>query len=455
LYLSFHQIAESPENETFYRPVTEDDPATIELCENIRENGLLDPLVLSADYYLLSGHRRFKAGYMAGLRKFPCRIHPVERGHGDVANPEFTRLLLAYNRQRVKTRDEQLREEVALINPDKEYAAVTAHRKARSRVKLKPIELRQTAGRYRISEAKMPFVKAIQGIIARLVEYLPLSLRQIHYQLLNEPPLIHAAKPGSYYRNDYPSYHALCDLATRARHEGYIDYEAIHDPTRPVLIWNVHRNVHFYYGEQLDTILTGYARDLLQSQPDHIELIVEKNTVQSLVEPGAMNFCIPLSSARGQHTTTPLYDVAQRYRESGKGKLLILALSDLDPDGDAIAHSMAQRLRDDHDIEHVQLFKVALTIEQVTELGLTESYQPAKEGSPNYRRYVERYGHSKVWELEAVEPAILQGIVEKAIDAVINRKAYNQEVSQEKQDLAHIAAVRKIIVQTIRGQLGM
>jgi hypothetical protein len=95
-----------------------------------------------------------------------------------------------------------------------------------------------------------------------------------------------------------------------------------------------------------------------------------------------------------------------------------------------------------------------LTIEQVTELGLTESYQPAKEDSPSYQRYFERYGHSKVWELEAVEPAILQGIVEKAIDAVINRNSFNHEVSQEKTDLAHVAAVRKIIRETLTAQIG-
>jgi hypothetical protein len=407
LYLPFHQITESPENEKFYKPVTEDDPAIVKLADDIREHGFLpgNELVLSADYYLLSGHKRFKAGYMAGLRKFPCCIHPVKRGHGNKPNPEFVRLLLSYNKQRVKSRDEQLREEIALINPDEEYAAVTAYRKKQRRVKLTPFELRDGPGRCTISEAKMPFLKAIWGIITELYEYLPLSLRQLHYQLLNNPPLRHASKPGSRYRNDLASYKMLSDLATRARHEGYIDYEAIHDPTRPQTIWNVHRDVGSYFHEQLNLILTSYSRDLLQSQPDHIELVVEKNTLLSIVEPSASNFCVPLLSGRGQCSTKPLFDLAERYRASGKRKLIVLSLSDLDPDGDAITHSLGQRLRDDHDIENVQTFKVALTIEQVTEFGLIDSYQPVKKKSKNYPRYFKRYGHDRVWEVEALHPA--------------------------------------------------
>src|SRR5205814_7831868 len=99
-------------------------------------------------------------------------------------------------------------------------------------------------------------------------------------------------------------------------------------------------------------------RDLLQSQPHHIELVVEKSTLHTLIEPVAGKFCLPLTIGRGQCTTRPLYDLAQRYRASGKDKLLVLAVSDLDPDGDAIALSIGKRLRYDYEIESTEVFKI-------------------------------------------------------------------------------------------------
>ena len=215
---------------------------------------------------------------------------------------------------------------------------------------METIEIREGTRRKEISPAKQAFLAAVQKIIFSLEEFWPLSLRQIHYGLLNEPPLMHSQKPGSTYRNDLRCYHSLCDLVTRARHEGYIDYEVIDDPTRPVTVWPVHRNLSSYYQAEIEDLLNGYWRDLMQSQANHIEIVAEKNTLGSVLRPVAAKFCIPFTVGRGQCSTRPLYNIAQRYKASGKEKLIILAVSDLDPDGDAIAHSLGQRLRDDFNV---------------------------------------------------------------------------------------------------------
>jgi hypothetical protein len=141
-----------------------------------------------------------------------------------------------------------------------------------------PIQLRPGNPRCKISPAKEPFLQAVQGIIERLENFLPLSLRQIHYQLLNHPPLIHASKPRSYYRNRLRSYAALVDLVTRARDEGLIDYETIDDETRSVTTWAIYTGLDEFYDEEMYSLLTGYARNLMQSQPNYLELLVEKNT---------------------------------------------------------------------------------------------------------------------------------------------------------------------------------
>jgi ParB-like nuclease domain len=451
--LGMNEITPSPENAQLYKPVTPDDEATIELAESIREHGILDPLKISADGYVISGHRRLCAARLAGLAKVPCRMDEVRRGGGEKASDEFFKLLREHNRQRIKTRDELLREAVIGIDPQKAHRALTAYRTKKARIKVETIEIREGTRRKEISAAKMAFLAAVQRVIFSLEEFWPLSLRQIHYGLLNDPPLIHSAKPDSLYRNNLQSYHSLSDLVTRARHEGSIDYEVIHDPTRPVTLWEVHRNLASYYARQMQDLLNGYWRDLQQSQPNHVELVVEKNTLHGIVTPVASSFCIPLTIGRGQCSTRPLYNIAQRYRASGKTKLIILAMSDLDPDGDAIAHSLGQRLRDDYNIGDTDVIKCALRMDQVHSLRLPQKYERAKTSSSNYARYVEVYGTDFVYELEAVAPNVLQKLLTQSIDSVIDRKAFNAEVASERADAAHNAGVRAIVLDTLRQEI--
>jgi hypothetical protein len=208
-----------------------------------------------------------------------------------------------------------------------------------------------------------------------------------------------------------------------------------------------------YYQHEMEHLLNGYWRDLMQSQPNHIEIVVEKNTLKSIVEPVAAKFCIPFTIGRGQCSTRPLYNIAQRFKKSGKEKLIILAVSDLDPDGNAIAYSLGQGLRDDFWIEQAVVIKTALTFEQVRELSLPEKFERAKVKSPSYRRYLGAYETDRVWELEAVPPLALQELITKAIDQVIDQEAFNYEVAQERADAAHNAAVRAIVLRTLQEEI--
>jgi ParB-like nuclease domain len=451
LKVAIDKIAPSPENTLLYRPVTPDDEGTIALADSIKLHGILEPLVISADRFIISGHRRHMAAGIAGLKEVPCRMAGIRRGDGEKARDEFVRLLREHNRHRIKSRDELLREAIVNVDPEKAHRALTAYRERKAEITVAvPIEVREAGRRCGISAAKMGFLHATEKIIVENRKFLPLSLRQIHYLLLNEPPLIHSRKEGSRYRNNLKSYRALIDLVTRARHEGHIAYEAIDDPTRPATTWEVFQSVADYYDFQIADLLNGYWRDLMQSQPNHFEIVAEKNTLQSVLRPVASKFCIPLTIGRGQCSTRPLYNIAERFDESGKEKLIILAVSDLDPDGDAIAHSIGQRLRDDFDIAELTVIKAALTMKQVGELQLPKKYERAKRLSPNYRRYVNAYRTDSVWELEALDPTVLQTLLTSAIESVIDLDAFNAEVQAEREDAAHIAATRARMLTVLR-----
>jgi hypothetical protein len=260
--------------------------------------------------------------------------------------------------------------------------------------------------------------------------------------------LIHASKPNSRYANNLESYKACTEIVTRARLEGLIAWEAIDDPTRPVTLWSVHRDQGLFFREQLDGFLKGYARDLMQSQPNHVEIVAEKLTVEIIVQDVARDYGIPITVGRGYSSTPPRWKMAQRFRASGKEKLILLIVSDFDPEGEDIAHSFARSMRDDFDVRQIEPMKVALTHEQVRELGLPPNFK-AKEKSSRYRRFVEKYGDD-VFELEAVPPETLQRILREAVDGVIDLAAFNSEVDAEKKDAAHLAATRKTVHEALR-----
>ena len=56
--LSREEVQPAYVNTLIYRPVSNDDPAVIELAESIRVHGILEPLIVTKDRVLVSGHRR-------------------------------------------------------------------------------------------------------------------------------------------------------------------------------------------------------------------------------------------------------------------------------------------------------------------------------------------------------------------------------------------------------------
>jgi hypothetical protein len=453
LLIPVEELRPSPENERLYRPVDPTDPEIVALARSVKVNGIQEPLIVTADYFIVSGHRRLTAAKLAGLTAVPCRMLNVRRlvnlrmsGRGDVCD-EFMRLLRECNRQRVKTFDEKLREEVITANPEVAYQSLIEHRQNQPSLILDTFDIRAEKRRAEITAAKWPFLSAIQKIIEECRDFWPLSDRQIHYALLNDPPLTHASKPGSAYRNDKLSYGKLTELLTRARVAGIIPMEVIQDETRPVTVWDVHSDEQSFLRYELDGFCKGYWRDLLQSQPDHIEIIGEKNTVASIIRPVAMQSCIPMTIGRGFCSLRPRYDIAHRFRKSGKDRLILLILSDFDPDGEEIAHSFARSLRDDFGVAEIEPIKVALTADQVEEFDLPPEMK-AKERSTNYRRFADEHGDD-VWELEALPPETLQRLLQDAIDAVIDVEAFNHEIDQEKADAAKLEGVRRVMLDTL------
>ena len=436
-------------NSVLYGDFGSDNHDDYELLLSIKENGIIEPLVLSADQVLLSGHRRLSAAKYLGIKIVPVRT--IGMLYANLTKEQRVKLLRRYNFQRDKTPTERLNEKLLEINPEQAYNELARKKVSQIQMVGAPaanVSLGKIKRRSRITT--LQFLNAVMRVVDENEEYLPLTDRRVHYLLLNDPPLRHDKKPESKYVNDKSSYKALTNLLLRARLTGDIEWRAIEDSTRPIQLGGGFSTAEEFIHQETENFLVGYSRNLMQGQPHHIEIMLEKNALRTVIESVAREYNIPVTTGRGFSSLSPRYDLFKRYRQSGKRKLVLLMLTDFDPDGEEIASSFARSLRDDFGIQNIHPIKVALTAEDVRNNDLP-SDMDAKISSPNYQKFVEKYG-TKVVELDAAPVKLLQASLRSAIESVIDAAEFNAQVDLDKQDAAIIEAHRQLVFDAIRGK---
>jgi hypothetical protein len=450
----------SPENRVLYRHPAED-PDIDALAESIKRRGC-EPLTITADNFIVSGHRRQAALILNGQKFVLCKVLACRRDA--MTTDEYVALLRDYNQQRNKTTAEQVREEIVDIDPD---GARDRLHDARLRSVYAPevngvegIRIEGSKKRCELSDDKADHVKYILQVVEERRKYWPLSVRGVHYPLLNFKFIRgiywpHRDKPGYgqpqtlWYANDSGSYKATADIITRLRLDGTIPWKAFDDFTRPVKEYHPFRDVREYVRHEVDNLLAGYWRDLLQSQPDHIEVVCEKNTIYHMVLTVTEKYQIDTSSGRGFNSIDPWHDVHERYKASGKNRLIIITLTDQDPEGQQIPHVAGRTLRDDFGVpEHkIVIIPAAVTREQTR--GLPEQ-NFAKEESSNYDWYVERNGgQTAVWELEALDPAAMLRDLDELIRRVINVDLFNAELEREREEQDYVDDARERVLDAL------
>jgi hypothetical protein len=422
------------------------------LAVSIRDVGVQEPLLISSDDVLLSGHRRLAASKYLGLATVPVRVSEVMFESLDKqARLELLRL---HNQQREKSPGERIKERLVDIQPEVAYSKLLVQRVKAWQMpgaSKENVELGGVKKRARITT--LQFLQAVQRVIEENKPYWPLTDRRVHYLLLNNPPLRHDKKPASIYVNDKASYKALTNLLIRARLTRDVPIEAIEDSTRPIQLGGGFSTFEAFVQQETENFLTGYSRNLMQGQQHHIEILLEKNALRSVIEAVAREYCIPMTTGRGFSSLSPRYDMWRRYRQSGKSKLVLLMLTDFDPDGEQIAASFARSMRDDFGVKQIHAVKVALTTEDVRDNDLP-SDMDAKPSSPNYKKFLAKHRTTKAVELDAAPVPLLQSKLRDAIHSVMDVQEFNAQVEQEKQDAAHVEAHRQVVFEAINGAAG-
>jgi ParB-like nuclease domain len=458
-WIAITDIHPAPENDHLYGPIDPNDPKIQQMAAEMRQQGKCRTLpTVSRDGFVMDGHRRLAAAKLAGLTSLECIIDPML--HSD---PQFVRELVRFNNQRIKSNDVLFREAVVSTSKGDAYKRLKKQRARLSATDASDIEsiiFTQYRGHNPVSDFRIPFLNAVIKILNTNRRYWPLTDRQIHYLLLNNPPLRHSSKDGrltrrgtpsqdSTYVNDKESYNAVVRLIKDARLDEHIPWEAIDDPTRPVTIWDVYDSTQPYIESQLDDFLRSYSRNLLQSQANHIELFAEKKTLSTILRPIVSKYCMPMTIGSGCCSISPIKKLAERFRQSGKEKLIVLTIADFDPAGIMIARSFAQRLRDYFGITNVDARRVALTREQIDTYALPVGAIGGNvddKDDVNKETFRQQFGED-TYEVEALAPSDLESVVEDAILQTIHVDAYNHEIEREEKDSQFLEAKRNLIME--------
>jgi hypothetical protein len=439
-------IQPSPENNEVYGPTNLDnDPGLAALVRSVERLGLEEPLIITKDQFVLSGHRRLFAVQELGWKMVPVRFANVTRADAT----DYHRLLTEYNPQRVKSVAATLSEALLKSSDDDDDGDSWAeYHEARSNPDLKLMKVTGEKPAEPVGPRQQEFLEAALEVISDMKRFWPLSVRQIHYKLLNDPPLTQTTKDRNErwrYRNDLASYSKLSTLLVSARYDGSVPWNSIDDATRE-------SKTYFHYSSPADFIecevrhfLTGYNRDRMEGQPNHIELIVEKNTLLNIVSDIAAKFHIPVTALRGYGGPSLWHEIEERWCnkvEDHAGpndpKCILIIVSDHDPEGLNLADDAVRSLKDRHGVDVIAT-RPAVTLDQVKKFKLPSN--PAKETSSRYHEYVERAGTKSCWECEALEPDVLRECVHTAILEAIDidqLNAVQERECQEKKDIANI-----------------
>ena len=176
-----------------------------------------------------------------------------------------------------------------------------------------------------------------------------------------------------------------------------------------------------------------YRIDRWEGQSNYVEIWCEKDALASVLEPVANRYHLNFLANRGYSSSTAVYDSAQRMVCADEnGQLpIVLYLGDHDPSGMDMTRDIRDRLEIMTDGAVVDVRRLALNYDQVIQYDPPPN--PTKWTDSRAEAYIQSYGEES-WELDALEPQVLDTLVSNEIDSILDRPLYDAKLAREETD---------------------
>jgi hypothetical protein len=271
--------------------------------------------------------------------------------------------------------------------------------------------------------ATLAIIEKANEIIAEYnAQGFSLTLRQLYYQFVARALI----------ENRQSEYKRLGGIINDGRLAGSIDWDAIEDRTRSlrrVSTWSDPASI-------IDSAAASYRDDLWASQVHRPEVWIEKDALVGIIEGACNEYRVPYFACRGNNSQSEQYAAGKRFhRYTPSFTPIVFHLGDHDPNGLDMTRDNRDRLSMFAD-DPVEVVRLALNFDQV------EQYRPppnpAKDTDSRYAGYVAQFG-DRSWELDALEPTVIDGLVRRAIADLIDDAAWEAAKAQE--------AARRAVIQ--------
>lgn len=268
------------------------------------------------------------------------------------------------------------------------------------------------------SDDSMKLIRWADGELSGLQQQgYRVSLRQLYYIGVTQ----------NLYPNTTAAYKNLGKLISEARLAGWIDWDAIEDRGR--------RPVETQFWESpLDIMVKAtemFKINKWLDQPVHVEVMVEKSALEGIMIPVCREFEVPFHANKGYSSSSALYELGKSLQERavvGRKRVVIIYAGDHDPSGCAMSQDVLERLQL-FSQSQITVMRVALNMPQI------ERYNPppqfSKESDTRTPAYIARYGTDKCYELDALPPRALAGIVRAAIKHHIDPDKWAKSEARE------------------------
>lgn len=244
---------------------------------------------------------------------------------------------------------------------------------------------------------------------------LGLTLRQLYYQFVARGLIA----------NSQAEYKRIGSIVSDARLAGLIDWNHIEDRTRNlrgVSTWDSPNQI-------LNAVAAQYQTDRWADQPEYVEVWIEKDALVGVITNPCLRWHVPYFACRGYVSQSEVRSAGVRlaHRERyGNKHTTVIHLGDHDPSGIDMTRDLEDRLRLFG--SSVDVRRIALNMDQVEEYAPPPN--PAKLTDSRAQGYIDLYGRES-WELDALDPTVIQELVEGEILARLDMPTWNRVTAED------------------------
>jgi hypothetical protein len=266
----------------------------------------------------------------------------------------------------------------------------------------------------RRSKAEIGVIKA--HLYGLLVAENPMSVRQVFYRMVSKGVI---AKTEAEYKS------TIVRLLGDMRRAGEIEFDWIADSTR----WMRKPRTYSSLENMLRHSAASYRRSVWDNQDTYVEVWLEKDALAGVLYEETERWDVPLMVTRGYPSLSYLHSAAvtiAAQEERGKTTHLYY-FGDYDPSGLDIPRKVERDLREFAPDAEIVFERVAITLEQIEELGLQT--RPTKRTDSRARSFI---GESV--EVDAIPPTTLRRMVSDCITRHVDESAYRVLLQAEKSE---------------------